>query len=81
MITMLTSQARVLAKIYQHPDWTTRSIAISVDITERQVGVILRELQSHDYIKTAPVGRGAVRTVLHPSLAEAIIVLEDRLHD
>ena len=64
----LSNEARVLAHLCQSPNETIRRIGIAIDLTDRTVGIIIRELATAEKISIQRVGRGSQRTVLIPAI-------------
>jgi DNA-binding MarR family transcriptional regulator len=73
--TLMSSHGFVFVYIAAYPESTIRAIAGAVEITERQVARIIRDLSQADLIKTKRVGRRNVYTIRtearfrHPLLA------------
>lgn len=56
--TFITNHGAVLALVGRERDITGRKIASTLDITERSVLRILRDLEGAGYIQRSKVGRG-----------------------
>ncbi len=55
--TFITNHGLVLAYIAKHPQSTARTIASTVNLTERTVHKIIAELEAEKYIERRRVGR------------------------
>ena len=65
--TFLTSHGRVLVYLANHPETTTREIALKAGITERSVQNVIYDLEEEGYIVRHREGR-TNRYMLHPEL-------------
>lgn len=65
---LLTNHAVVLIHIYLHPSSTLREIAREVEITERAVQTILKQLEDDDCVRKVKAGRGNSYTVSLPNV-------------
>lgn len=90
--TFLTNHARVLAAVSRDPHTRVRDIAALCELTERQVGAILTDLEDAGYLTRTRVGRRNVYQVnsdtrlRHPAdgetpIAEVLDTLRPRRDD
>jgi DNA-binding MarR family transcriptional regulator len=70
--TFLTSHGQVLLYIASHPGTRVRDIAYDLDITERRVYLILRELEDTGYITRRRHGNRVARDVTIRQLLELL---------
>lgn len=61
--TFITNHGLVLLYISQHPQSTTRQMAVSLHTTERTVHRVLQDLEKDDYIARFRTGRGNIYQV------------------
>ena len=65
---LLTNHAVVLIHVFEHPNSTLREIARAVDITERAVQTILKQLEEDDCVRKVKAGRKNRYTVNLPNV-------------
>jgi len=55
--TLVTSHGLVLLYVAGHPDATIREIASQLEITERRIADIIRDLVKADFVEVTRIGR------------------------